>query len=199
MSQASLDELIERFNKLKETLEAEFDRILIEKQEQFAYTLQRGKVIFEQQIRQQHKQQRVHSLEYILGAPLSHILTAPIIYAMVVPLVFLDISLTLYQHICFRAYGTSRVVRGQYICIDRHHLAYLNSIEKFNCIYCGYGNGLMAYAGEIISKTEQFWCPIKHASRIKGQHKRYDVFFDYGDAETWKGRLDAVRDNLKRE
>lgn len=41
--------------------------------------------------------------------------------------------------------------RGDYIVVDRHHLAYLNVIQKINCVYCGYGNGLIAYARKIIA------------------------------------------------
>lgn len=49
-------------------------------------------------------------------------------------------------------------------------LSYLNAIEKLNCVYCGYGNGVIAYGREIIARTEQFWCPIKHASKAAGEH-----------------------------
>ena len=46
--------------------------------------------------------------------------------------------------------------RGQYIVIDRHRLKYLNAIEKLNCVYCGYGNGVIAYARDIAGRTEQY-------------------------------------------
>lgn len=29
-----------------------------------------------------------------------------------------------------------------YVVFDRRHLAYLNAIEKLNCAYCEYGNGV---------------------------------------------------------
>jgi hypothetical protein len=29
--------------------------------------------------------------------------------------------------------------------IDRHRLGYLNVIEKANCVYCSYANGVVAY------------------------------------------------------
>lgn len=60
---------------------------------------------------------------------------------------------------------------------DRHKLAYLNSIEKVNCTYCGYANGVMAYAREIISRTGQRWCPMRHARHVPDAHKRYPQFF----------------------
>jgi hypothetical protein len=40
---------------------------------------------------------------------------------------------------------------------DRTHLAYLNLVEKINCAYCSYGNGLAAYLREIAARTEQYW------------------------------------------
>jgi hypothetical protein len=112
---------------------------------------------------------------------------------MIVPLVFLDLSVTLYQHICFRIYGVPRVCRKDYLYIDRHYLPYLNPIEKVNCVYCGYGNGLIEYSREVVARTEQFWCPIKHARRTPDPHHRTEKFFDYGDAEAWRNNLDKVR------
>jgi hypothetical protein len=50
---------------------------------------------------------------------------------------------------------------GANISFDRRKLAYLNAIEKLNC---DYANGILTYAREIASRTEQFWCPIKHAA-----------------------------------
>ena len=60
----------------------------------------------------------------------------------------------------------AQVKRSEYVIIDRNHLSYLNLIEAFNCVYCGYANGVIAYVREIASRTEQHWCPIKHALRI---------------------------------
>ena len=65
--------------------------------------------------------------------------------------------------------------RRDYFVFDRHHLAYLNAIEKLNCAYCSYANGLVAYVREIAGRTEQFWCPIKHARRAIGAHAHYVV------------------------
>jgi hypothetical protein len=50
------------------------------------------------------------------------------------------------------------------------------------CVYCGYANGVIAYARKIASRTEQYWCPIKHALRIRDPHVRYAQFLEYGDA-----------------
>ncbi len=86
--------------------------------------------------------------------------------------------------------------------MDRGRLRYLNSIEKLNCVYCEYVNGVIAYIQEIAGRTEQYWCPIKHAMRMKTMHSRYRYFFDYGDAEEYRHRLDEVRkafEDLKKK
>jgi hypothetical protein len=80
--------------------------------------------------------------------------------------------------------------------MDRGQLAYLNAIEKINCLYCSYANGLLAYISEIASRTEQYWCPIKHSRRVLAAHGRYRKFADYGDAEGYHAELGALRQEL---
>jgi hypothetical protein len=87
----------------------------------------------------------------------------------------------------------------RYMVNDRHRLAYLNIIEKANCGYCGYANGVMAYAREIISRTEQHWCPIRHARQVPDAHKRYPQFFPCGDAVSWREKLQDKRRDLVAE
>jgi len=77
----------------------------------------------------------------------------PVIYSMVVPIVLLDLSMSLYRAACFPLYRISKVDRSQFVAIDRHRLAYLNISEKLNCTYCGYANGVLAYAREIAART----------------------------------------------
>jgi hypothetical protein len=104
-----------------------------------------------------------------------------------------------YQAICFRAYGIPRVPRPLYIVVDRQHLAYLNGIEKLNCVFCGYANGVFAYVREVAGRTEQYWCPIRHARRVRTPHAHYREFVDYGDAEAYRKRLIPLRQELRRE
>ena len=54
-------------------------------------------------------------------------------------------------------------------------------------------HGLLAYAGEIAARTEQFWCPVKHARRAVAAHARYRDFAEYGDAEAYQAGVDALR------
>ena len=86
--------------------------------------------------------------------------------------------------------------------MDRRKLSYLNSIERWNCVYCEYVNGVLAYAQEITGRTEQYWCPIKHALRLRTMHRRYSHFLDHGDAEQYRQRIEQVRrdfDDLGKE
>ena len=106
----------------------------------------------------------------------------------------MDVSFTLFQHVCFRLYGIPRVRRSDDLIIDRHHSAYLNWIEKLNCVYCGYGNQLIEYVREIAARTEQYWCPIKHARRTLDPHRRTLQFFEYGDAQAYRQKLHTLRD-----
>jgi hypothetical protein len=88
------------------------------------------------------------------------------------------------------------VRRSTYIVIDRQNLAYLNAIEKANCVYCGYANGVFAYVREIAGRTEQYWCPIKHVKRVRAPHIHYREFVDYGDGRGYRRMLPLLRVKL---
>lgn len=193
VNKSKIDDILLRLRRVQQELEDEFERLLVEKRDEFHYTIRRGKVVFERGVRRLQCGQRVGLWRYLRDAPLAYILSAPVIYGMIIPLVMLDLSVTVYQHICFRIYGIPLVRRSDYLVIDRHHLGYLNVIEKLNCVYCGYGNGLIAYAREITARTEQFWCPIKHARRTLDLHRRADRFFDYGDVSSYQQGLVTLR------
>jgi hypothetical protein len=104
-------------------------------------------------------------ITYFKTIPLGTLLSSPIIYAMVIPAVILDIFLWIYQNINFRVYKIPLVKRSDYIVYDRA-LEYLHPIDKLACVYCSYFNGLMAYSSEIASRTELYFCPIKHKKRL---------------------------------
>src|SRR5690606_28477572 len=135
-----------------------------------------GKVHFERSVIDRHHALKTRLVKFLRTAPFVFYLTAAVIYALIVPLALLDLTVTIYQRICFPVWNIARVRRSDFIALDRRHLAYLNIIQKFNCTYCSYANGVIAYAQEIASRTEQFWCPIKHAVRVPGLHKRYREF-----------------------
>ena len=189
----TVDELISKFNALQAELEEKLDEALRQHREEFQYQLRKGRVSFRREMRDLHRKYRVHSLRYLRGARVRHILSAPIIYSVFFPMVLMDLFVSIYHSVCFRIYGIPLVNRREHIVIDRHKLAYLNTIEKINCMYCGYGNGLASYWREIFARTEQYWCPIKHAQRLKDQHSRTGMFIEYGDAETYRRELPELR------
>ena len=183
-----LSDTLERIIQLEKELEEEIKK----KNREIIKNYQEQKVRLAASIRKQQEKYKVSWAKYAFGSRLLSFLVAPVIYAMVVPIVFYDLCLFIYQHITFRVYRIPIVKRKDYFIIDRHHLGYLNIIEKINCVYCGYGNAVAAYGKEITARTELYWCPIKHARRVKDPHSRYYNFFEYGDAEGYRENLDDV-------
>jgi hypothetical protein len=178
-------------------LQSELDREIESRRKQLGWNLKEGLLRFEHGIVAEHRRLKVGATKYLARSNWTTILTAPVIYANIIPLLLLDGCMSLYQAICFPAYRIPRVTRADYLRFDRDHLAYLNWIEALNCRYCSYANGLIAYVREIASRTEQYWCPIKHALRIPDPHQRYHSFLEYGDAEGYRARLDELRAALR--
>lgn len=174
--------LMERIRSLESELEAE----LAKRRTELRVGFERGRIVFEEEVRRRHNEMKTRLSRYVLNARPLVVLTAPLIYALIVPLVLLDLSVVVYQTVCFPAYGVEKVRRRDYLVFDRHHLAYLNALEKLNCAYCSYANGLIAFVREVAARTEQHWCPIKHARRVIGAHAYYREFADYGDAEAYR-------------
>ena len=44
-----------------------------------------------------------------------------------------------------------------------------------------------------MARTDQYFCPIKHARKVLGIHSRYARFLDYGDAADYEARLERYR------
>ena len=188
-----LNEILEEIRELENSVQAEMRR----REEELKYRLSEGKVIFEREVLELHKKIAKPLFSYIIKAPILTILSAPIIYAMIVPAVLMDLSLWIYQMVCFPIYKIPKVKRSDHIVLDRHYLKYLNLLERLNCDYCSYFNGLASYAVEIAARTEQYWCPIKHASGKARYHSTAHLFVDYGDAEAYKTRLAEIREQLR--
>lgn len=180
-------------------LEDELRRELHEQQNRLRYRINGRRIEFERSIRETHQQLKVGLFRWLMASRPRNIITLPVIYSMAVPLVFFDLCVTLYQAICFPIYGIPKVRHSDYIAIDHQHLAYLNAIEKFHCVYCSYANGMIAYAREIAARTEQYFCPIKHAQNMQGSHARYSRYLDYGEAENFHARLEELRTELAKE
>lgn len=179
-------------------LENKLSSEMAKRQAKLRFGIEHGKIVFEQEILRRHKELKVSLWKYITGANPLVILTSLVIYPMIIPIIFLDITVTVYQHICFRIYGIPRVRRGDYMVFERTHLAYLNLVQKINCGYCSYGNGVIAYAREIFGRTEQYWCPIKHAKKtILGYNDQYDNYAEFGDVDAFMQRYMKARENEK--
>ncbi len=172
-------------------------RTAIHEQESKMFFEIKGKrVEFESSVKAAHKKLKTNFFRWLVTNRPQNLITGPIIYAMVFPLMMLDLCVSLYQWICFPVYGVAKVKRSDYIVFDRHQLHYLNFIEKFHCTYCEYGNGLMSYMAEILARTEEYFCPIKHAHKVLGTHARYKRFLNYGDAADYAAKLEAYRVGL---
>lgn len=180
-----LEDLLNRLREMQEAVQAEIE----ERRAAFRYRVERGRVVFDADMKRRHRELREGWRSFLSRTRPLVVITAPVIYAMIVPLAMLDLFVTVYQAVCFPVYGLRKVRRADHIAIDRHHLAYLNWVQKLNCVYCGYANGLIGYAREIAARTEAYWCPIKHARRIEDPHGAYGGFSEFGDAEAFREGL----------
>jgi len=193
MLPSRIDDLRAHIEQLERALEAE----LAHARDRWRYRIEAGRIRFEHDVRLAHQRLKQSIPAFIRESDPINLLSAPVIYSLIVPILLIDVWITVYQAICFRMYGIARVRRSAYIVIDRQHLGYLNAIEKLNCVYCGYANGVLAYVREVAARTEQYWCPIRHAHRVRGSHAHYPEFVEYGDAEGYKRRLPMLRAELK--
>ncbi len=188
--------ILELLNQMK-VIEKELNEIIHQQEIQFNYQLKGKKVEFESSIKEAHKKLKIGLIHWFSKRPIN-LLTGPIIYSMIVPMLILDVCISFYQLTCFPIYEIKLVKRRDYMSFDRHHLHYLNWIEKFHCSYCAYGAGLLAYITEIVARTEQYFCPIKHARKVMGTHSRYIKFLDYGDAKNYQENLENFRKQLSK-
>ncbi len=180
-------------------LEADLRTAVHEQESRMFFQIKGKRIEFERSVRDAHRKLKTSLFRWLVTNRPQNLITGPLIYGMVLPLLLLDLCVSFYQWVCFPIYGIAKVQRSDYLVFDRRHLGYLNLIEKFHCTYCEYGNGLMGYMAEILARTEEYFCPIKHAHKILGTHKRYNRFLDYGDAADYEARLEAYRVALGKE
>ena len=184
-----LEQIVADIKNLEQELFVELQK----KQDEYFYVIKGKKIQFEEETRKYHKTLATRLHIYLANASMPSILTAPIIWSCLIPAVMMDLFVSVYHSICFRVYEIPLVRRSDYIVIDRHSLQYLNPIEKLNCLYCSYFNGLIAYVQEIAARSEQYWCPIKHARKSLMIHGRYHKFIEYGDGQYYQERLVELR------
>ncbi len=187
-----ISELIDEIKEREEELE---DLVKFY-EEKLSYKIEGKKIQFDHFIEDAHLRLKINVIQWLRRSSLRNIISAPFIYPMIIPFIMMDILITLYQFICFTLYRIPKVPRSKYIVVDRHHLKYLNAIEKMNCIYCGYINGLISYMREIVARTEQYWCPIKHARKVLDPHRRYLKFSNFGHADNYHQHVSAMRNEF---
>lgn len=180
-----LEELLEQMRELQNALEEEYRSARNE--------FEQRRVQLADEFLRQQREYKIGLLRFLGRSRPLALLTSPIIYLGWIPFLLMDVFVTVYQWVCFPVYRIPKVRRADYLVFDRANLPYLNLIERFNCFYCSYGNGIAAYTREVAARTEQYWCPIKHARRIHSAHERYPDFFNYGDAEAFRAGLERLR------
>jgi hypothetical protein len=190
-----IQQLLDQITALEDDLRV----ALSEQQSSMFFQIKGKRVEFEQSIKQTHLKLKKNFFRWLVTDRPQNLITGPIIYSMIIPLVVTDIFITFYQLTCFPIYGIKKVRRADYVIFDRQHLNYLNFIEKFHCTYCAYGSGMIAYISEIVARTEQYFCPIKHARKKLGTHARYRRFLDFGEAENYEAKLEKYRVALNKE
>ncbi len=144
----TLEDLLARIKDLENQVDDEYARL-------HAAFEERRNALAERFLELQRRQ-KVGLWRYLRGARLAVLLTAPIIYSGWMAFLLLDLFVSVYQAVCFPIYGIPKVRRADYLVFDRGDLPYLNIIEKFNCFYCSYGNGVVAFAREVAARTEQY-------------------------------------------
>lgn len=187
-----IDELIFQMREIQAQIESAYDQ----KREDISFVVERGRIRFAEAVTQQQRLHKIGVFRFIRNASILSIITAPVIYTGFIPLAFLDLFCLVYQAVCFPAYHIPKVKRSEYLVFDRGDLPYLNPIQKLNCFYCSYANGLAAYFREIAARTEQYHCPIKHARKMCATHHRYPRFFEFGDAESYRLGLEKLQREL---
>lgn len=180
-------------------LENELHTVIEQQEGRLRYQIEGKRVTFERAIKEAHLKVRMDVFRWFLTVRPQNFLTAPIIYGMIVPLALFDLCISFYQATCFPIYRIAKVSRANYIVMDHQHLVYLNIIEKVDCMYCSYAVGLLGYAQEITARTEQYFCPIKHARKVLNAHSHYKKFLTYGDAENLHEKVEEFRTALAKE
>ena len=178
------------------SVEAEIETELARRQEELRFRFENSRIVFEDEALRVHRAIKTRVSRYLSQENPLVMLTATVIYSLLIPIALLDIFVIIYQATCFPIYKIPQVRRRDYLIFDRHHLAYLNIIEKINCAYCSYANGAISFAREVAARTEVYWCPIKHARRILGPHPHYQGFADFGDAEGYRKQLNSMNDGV---
>lgn len=188
--------ILENIDALHDSLQKEYDRLA----KKYGFSIKQRRIIFLKKFNDRNRSLRIPIWRYAVPRNIRHFVSIPFIYMMIVPALILDIFVSVYNAVALPLYHIPKVSRKDHFIFDRQFLAYLNVIQKINCVYCSYVNGLFSYASEIGARTERYWCPIKAAHRPKYYHSWYKDFADYGNPEQWSEKFnqaDCFRPQIK--
>ena len=103
-------------------LQEEWAQELHRLREERGYHLEGKKIRVEAATRKLHRVYRQRVLRYLWDARVSAVVTGPLIWGALFPALLLDFYVTLYQFVCFPAYGIPKVRRSDFMPMDRRHL-----------------------------------------------------------------------------
>lgn len=86
-------------------LQGELDREIERRRKVLGWRLKGRVVEFEHGVTIEHRRLRMGIATFLSRSSIGTVVTAPVIYSVIVPLLLLDGWFSLYQAICFRAYG----------------------------------------------------------------------------------------------
>ncbi len=190
-----IKKILIRIAELDEALRKEYSKI----SQKYGFSIKRKRIIFLEKIKRRNRKFRIPAWKYALPKNIRHLLSIPFIYAMIIPVILLDFFVTIYHWVAFPLYKIPKVQRSDYIIYDRRFLDYLNIIQKINCLYCSYVNGIFTYSVEIAKRTERYWCPIKSARKPKLPYNWDQDFADYGNPQEWNQKFNQVEGFKKKQ
>lgn len=68
---------------------------------------------------------------------------------------YLTMSVIFYQRLIRPIFGTREVRWADHVIIDRHRIEDIPAFDKFNCMFCGYANGLCTIANTEIDQIAE--------------------------------------------
>ena len=194
-SDSRIKRIIEKIDSLNESLRVEYARL----SGKYGFSVRKRTVVFIERFNERNKTFRIPAWKYVVPKNIRHVMSIPFIYMMIVPSVLLDLFISLYNITALPLYHIPKVKRKEHFIYDRQFLSYLNVIQKVNCVYCSYVNGLFSFSSEIAARTERYWCPVKAAHRPKTYHYWYKDFADYGNPEEWHRKFNDAKVFVKKD
>jgi len=188
-----INQLLVDIRKKREELLLEYSKL----KDKYGFKIDWKKIIWNSWKELELRKKKKSAWDSIFSTELREFISIPFIWWMLIPAVFLDICLFIYQNTAIRLYKIPLTKRSDYIVFDRKELAYLNWIQKINCMYCSYVNWLFQYWVEIAWRTEKYWCPIKHARKKSWEHAWEEYFADYWDVDEFKKTFCSI-DEFKK-